>query len=116
MMTWMPPEGDTETILVGCMPKHTCWKGLMHCQGSAVPLMTAARCKQAEQLDFVSLGIGGLDKQFEEIFRRAFSSRTVPPDLLERMGQRHVKGMLLYGPPGTGKLTALPGLAVLQLP
>ena len=88
----------------------------MHLQGSAARLMTAARCKQAEQLDFVSLGIGGLDKQFEEIFRRAFSSRTVPPDLLERMGQRHVKGMLLYGPPGTGKLTALPGLAVLQLP
>lgn len=58
---------------------------------------------QAEQLDFVSLGIGGLDRQFEEIFRRAFSSRTVPPDLLERMGQRHVKGMLLYGPPGTGQ-------------
>ena len=58
---------------------------------------------QAQELDFVSLGIGGLDRQFEEIFRRAFASRTVPPDLLQRMGQRHVKGMLLYGPPGTGK-------------
>ncbi|KAL8270610.1 hypothetical protein Esti_005472 [Eimeria stiedai] len=52
---------------------------------------------------FQKLGIGGLDKQFSEIFRRAFSSRVFPPHLLEELGLKHVKGLLLYGPPGTGK-------------
>ncbi|CDI79428.1 N-ethylmaleimide-sensitive factor, putative [Eimeria acervulina] len=52
---------------------------------------------------FQKLGIGGLDKQFAEIFRRAFSSRVFPPHLVEELGLKHVKGLLLYGPPGTGK-------------
>lgn len=54
-----------------------------------------------------NLGIGGLNKQFKDIFRRAFMSRIFPPDKLAELGQTHVKGLLLYGPPGTGKtLTA----------
>ncbi|XP_038048750.1 vesicle-fusing ATPase-like isoform X2 [Patiria miniata] len=53
--------------------------------------------------DFKNMGIGGLDKEFSDIFRRAFASRVFPPDLLEQMGAQHVKGILLYGPPGTGK-------------
>ena len=53
--------------------------------------------------NFEELGIGGLDDQFKEIFRRAFASRMVPPEILKRMGQNHVRGMLLYGPPGCGK-------------
>jgi ATP-dependent 26S proteasome regulatory subunit len=53
--------------------------------------------------DFNELGIGGLDKEFSAIFRRAFASRTFPPDVIERLGIQHVRGMLLYGPPGTGK-------------
>ena len=53
--------------------------------------------------NFEELGIGGLDDQFKEIFRRAFASRLVPPEILKRMGQNHVRGMLLYGPPGCGK-------------
>lgn len=52
---------------------------------------------------FQKLGIGGLDKQFSEIFRRAFASRVFPPHLVEELGLKHVKGLLLYGPPGTGK-------------
>ncbi|CAH6723646.1 vesicular-fusion protein Sec18p [[Candida] jaroonii] len=50
-----------------------------------------------------SLGIGGLDSEFQEIFRRAFASRIINPDLVDRLGVRHCKGILLYGPPGTGK-------------
>lgn len=50
-----------------------------------------------------SLGIGGLDNEFQQIFRRAFASRIISPDLVNKLGLRHVKGLLLYGPPGTGK-------------
>lgn len=49
------------------------------------------------------MGIGGLDKEFNAIFRRAFASRVYPPELMEKLGCKHVKGILLYGPPGTGK-------------
>ena len=56
-----------------------------------------------KEFNFEALGIGGLDAQFEKIFRRAFASRIFPPDMLERLGIHHVKGVLLYGPPGTGK-------------
>lgn len=49
------------------------------------------------------MGIGGLDKEFNAIFRRAFASRVFPPELVEQLGCKHVKGILLYGPPGTGK-------------
>jgi vesicle-fusing ATPase len=49
------------------------------------------------------LEIGGLDKEFSSIFRRAFASRSFPPEVVERLGITHVRGILLYGPPGTGK-------------
>ena len=52
---------------------------------------------------FEDMGIGGLDQEFSQIFRRAFASRIFPPGLIEQMGIQHVKGILLYGPPGTGK-------------
>ena len=52
---------------------------------------------------FERYGVGGLDAEFLTIFRRVFASRMVPPDMVKRLGMRHVKGMLLYGPPGTGK-------------
>lgn len=50
-----------------------------------------------------NMGIGGLDQEFQQIFRRAFASRIISPDLVDRLGLRHVKGLLLFGPPGTGK-------------
>ncbi|XP_010272453.1 PREDICTED: vesicle-fusing ATPase-like [Nelumbo nucifera] len=56
-----------------------------------------------KEFNFQSLGIGGLDKEFENIFRRAFASRVYPPHVTNKLGIKHVKGMLLYGPPGTGK-------------
>lgn len=67
--------------------------------------MEAAPANQLINSDFKleNLGIGGLDSEFSQIFRRAFASRTVSPSLVEKLGVRHVKGLLLYGPPGTGK-------------
>jgi vesicle-fusing ATPase len=56
-----------------------------------------------KEFSFEKLGIGGLDAQFENIFRRAFSSRVFPQSVVQRLGIQHVKGMLLHGPPGTGK-------------
>lgn len=52
---------------------------------------------------FEDVGVGGLDKEFQAIVRRAFASRMVPPRLLAQLGQKHIRGMLLYGPPGCGK-------------
>lgn len=52
---------------------------------------------------FADMGIGGLDSEFSNIFRRAFASRLYPPQLINQLGIKHVKGMLLHGPPGTGK-------------
>jgi len=53
--------------------------------------------------NFEKMGIGGLNKEFEHIFRRAFASRVYPAEVVANLGIQHVKGMLLYGPPGTGK-------------
>lgn len=52
---------------------------------------------------FEELGIGGLDKEFEIIFRRAFASRTLPEKIVKNLGINHVRGILLYGYPGCGK-------------
>ncbi|KAI9652840.1 MAG: transport between ER and Golgi ATPase protein [Alyxoria varia] len=52
---------------------------------------------------FESMGIGGLDTEFQTIFRRAFASRIFPPGIVEKLDIQHVKGVLLHGPPGTGK-------------
>ena len=49
------------------------------------------------------MGIGGLDEEISEIFRRAFVSRRFENSVVDRFGVKHVKGILLYGPPGTGK-------------
>ncbi len=51
---------------------------------------------------FEKLGVGGLDKEFSAIFRRAFASRLYP-GLMRELGMNHVRGLLLYGAPGCGK-------------
>ncbi|KAF9226866.1 vesicular-fusion protein SEC18 [Gyrodon lividus] len=63
----------------------------------------AANAIISPNFKFEDMGIGGLDKEFNSIFRRAFASRVFPPALVEKLGIQHVKGILLHGPPGTGK-------------
>lgn len=46
---------------------------------------------------FEDMGIGGLDAEFNLLFRRAFASRIFPQKLVQQLGIKHVKGMLLYG-------------------
>ena len=41
---------------------------------------------------FEDMGIGGLDSEFSDIFRRAFASRVFPPGLVDKLGIQHVKG------------------------
>ncbi|KAJ2656742.1 transport between ER and Golgi ATPase protein [Coemansia sp. RSA 1200] len=74
---------------------------LIELKGSSVNLKANAIIQP--DFRFEDLGIGGLDKEFSNIFRRAFASRIFPPDLVDKLGIQHVKGILLYGPPGTGK-------------
>ncbi|AQK87874.1 Vesicle-fusing ATPase-like [Zea mays] len=56
-----------------------------------------------KEFNLEKLGIGGLSAEFTDIFRRAFASRVFPPQVVSKLGIKHVKGILLYGPPGTGK-------------
>lgn len=70
--------------------------------GQAGPSYAAPKLFKDKEFNFEKLGIGGLDNQFEQIFRRAFASRVFPPAVIEKLGIHHVKGVLLYGPPGTG--------------
>lgn len=75
--------------------------------GQAGPSYAAPKLFKDKEFNFEKLGIGGLDNQFEQIFRRAFASRVFPPAVIEKLGIHHVKGVLLYGPPGTGSLIFL---------
>ena len=56
-----------------------------------------------DDYNFEEIGIGGLDKELIGVFRRALSTRAFKPTIAEKLGIKHVKGILLYGPPGTGK-------------
>ena len=33
------------------------------------------------------MGVGGLDTEFNAIFRRAFASRVFPPEIVEQLGK-----------------------------
>ncbi|CAK7233246.1 transport between ER and Golgi ATPase protein [Sporothrix bragantina] len=70
---------------------------------SGLAKRTAANSIIAPNFKFEDMGIGGLDNEFSTVFRRAFASRLIPPNIIEKLGIPHVKGILLYGPPGTGK-------------
>lgn len=73
---------------------------------SRVVVETAASVARAGGGDAFSggrLGVGGLDDVLAEIRRRVWVPLAAPPRLLEELGVRPVRGLLLHGPPGCGK-------------
>lgn len=100
-----PQDSESINMLMrGCLTEHTQLE--FHIVGTdgaqhAIPAKNAGILKP--NFKFEEMGIGGLDNEFADIFRRAFASRIYPPELLKQLGISHVKGLILYGPPGTGK-------------
>ena len=52
-------------------------------------------------------------KLLAELKRRVFATRSIPIEMFEQLGIRHVKGILLHGPPGTGKTLVARSIAKL---
>lgn len=50
------------------------------------------RTVTVKKINFQDLGIGGLDDQLNQVFRRAFASRMLPIDLVKKLDIKHVKG------------------------
>uniref|UniRef100_A0A8D2QJY3 Vesicle-fusing ATPase n=1 Tax=Zonotrichia albicollis TaxID=44394 RepID=A0A8D2QJY3_ZONAL len=93
---------------VGTAPGSSHMSWVLRLCGSRVNLCKSKTKENRQSIinpdwNFEKMGIGGLDKEFSDIFRRAFASRVFPPEIVEQMGCKHVKGILLYGPPGCGK-------------
>ncbi|XP_031420137.1 vesicle-fusing ATPase-like isoform X3 [Clupea harengus] len=103
-----PASGKKQKIDVGLLVGNS-QVMFVKAESSCLTLVGKAKAKEARQtiinpdFNFERMGIGGLDKEFSDIFRRAFASRVFPPDIVEQMGCKHVKGILLFGPPGCGK-------------
>uniref|UniRef100_A0A8C0DZH6 Vesicle-fusing ATPase n=1 Tax=Balaenoptera musculus TaxID=9771 RepID=A0A8C0DZH6_BALMU len=103
-----PAAGKRQKIEVGLVVGNS-QVAFEKAENSSLNLIGKAKTKENRQSiinpdwNFEKMGIGGLDKEFSDIFRRAFASRVFPPEIVEQMGCKHVKGILLYGPPGCGK-------------
>ncbi|PSR95688.1 Vesicle-fusing ATPase [Actinidia chinensis var. chinensis] len=88
---------STETYIVFEAPKSSGIKVVNQREAASSNIF------RQKEFNLETLGIGGLSAEFADIFRRAFASRVFPPHVTNKLGIKHVKGMLLYGPPGTGK-------------
>ena len=48
---------------------------------------------------FEQIGIGGLDDQLSDIFRRAFAPRVLPRNVTQELGIDPVRGAIVSSPP-----------------
>ena len=60
------------------------------------------------------MGIGGLSNEFNAIFRRAFASRVFPPEIVEQLGCKHVKGKTINFIYLTDKLYCLVNICIMM--
>ncbi|KAK1937561.1 putative N-ethylmaleimide-sensitive factor [Babesia divergens] len=101
----MTQDGDSLNMLMrGCLTEQTHLEfSIVGKDGTQHTIASKDAGILKPNFKFEEMGIGGLDDEFADIFRRAFASRIYPPELLKQLGISHVKGLILYGPPGTGK-------------
>ncbi|KAJ9464679.1 Vesicle-fusing ATPase [Diplonema papillatum] len=66
-------------------------------------LAAAKAATLAAGFDFAKHGVGGITACTRDLIRRSLTSRLLPDAVVQKLGLRHVKGILLYGPPGCGK-------------
>ena len=62
-----------------------------------------AKAGAGDAFEGEKLGIGGLDDVLAQVKRRVWIPLAAPPVLLQELGIRPVRGLLLYGRPGCGK-------------
>ena len=55
--------------------------------------------------NFAGVGIGGIEEKFNQILRRVFVQLIYSRGIIEKLGVKNVKGIILYGPLGTDKNT-----------
>ena len=96
-----------ELSSTGLLSEHTLlsFSAAPQVSGKLLVLNNSSQQRTIFQPDFSfeELGIGGLSREFGDIFRRAFAARVFPPKVVRAIGIKQVKGLLLYGPPGNGK-------------
>lgn len=94
----------TETVGEGIIYKST--KITVESSDDEINLISSKLLKHElfqDNYKFENIGIGGLEREMISIFREALCTRAYRPEIIEKLGIKHVKGILLYGPPGTGK-------------
>jgi len=101
----MGDKAIQEKMTAGILASHTEMSFQQGLSGKLHVLSNKVQSRSIFRPDFnfQDLGIGGLSREFSDIFRRAFASRVFPPQVIRDLGINQVRGMLLYGPPGTGK-------------
>ena len=61
-------------------------------KGSSVGTDSSSTTLINPNWDFAQMGIGGLNDEFSNIFRRAFASRLFPSNIIADLGIQHAKG------------------------
>lgn len=91
----MTQDGDSLNMLMrGCLTEQTHLEfSIVGKDGTQHTIASKDAGILKPNFKFEEMGIGGLDNEFADIFRRAFASRIYPPELLKQLGISHVKGL-----------------------